>query len=232
MLETPLCKVSVMDAAASDLPWARAEADLVATRTDGTLVPPATDALLAHLATEPHAFHFAGHALFDPSAPFTSHLCLPGGFALAFPEIIGLPFNCTSLVVLSACETGLSDALRRSEEVIGFPAAFLGAGVRSVLSSRWRVDDLATALLMDEFYGKLLRADQPVTVPGALAASQRWLRGASREDLSLRVQGIADRVPYHPGLVEDAHHRIDRLPPSDAPFRHPFYWAGFYATGA
>ncbi len=59
------------------------------------------------------------------------------------------------LVTLSACET----ALGRDAGVagfVGFTQALLMSGARSVCLSLWKVDDTATALLMQRFYGNVL----------------------------------------------------------------------------
>jgi len=59
------------------------------------------------------------------------------------------------LVTLSACETALGrDA--GGEGFVGFSQALLMAGSRSVCLSLWKVDDIATALLMQRFYANLL----------------------------------------------------------------------------
>ncbi len=59
------------------------------------------------------------------------------------------------LVTLSACETALGrDA--GGEGFVGFTQALLMSGARSVCLSLWKVDDTATALLMQRFYANLL----------------------------------------------------------------------------
>jgi CHAT domain-containing protein len=86
------------------------------------------------------------------------------------------------LVTLSACETALGRAAG-GEGFVGFPQALLMSGARSVCLSLWKVDDTATALLMQRFYANLLGArpgrSQPMPKAEALAEAKAWLRGLS-----------------------------------------------------
>jgi CHAT domain-containing protein len=90
-------------------------------------------------------------------------------------EIYGLELD-ARLVVLSACETGLGGGALTSapagDDWVGLTRAFLTAGADNVLASLWRVEDLATARLMERFYADLLSG---ASLPEALAASQRSL---------------------------------------------------------
>ncbi|MBF0261147.1 MAG: CHAT domain-containing protein [Magnetococcales bacterium] len=110
--------------------------------------------------------HIAAHGDFQNINPLFSSLWLASGEKsgagkrergeipsevgrLTAREVAGLPIR-AELVTLSACQTGLGQL--RGSELLGLNRAFLYAGTRSVLSSLWRVDDLATALLMKHFY--------------------------------------------------------------------------------
>ena len=85
------------------------------------------------------------------------------------------------LVTLSACETALGrDA--GGEGFVGFTQALLMSGTRSVCLSLWKVDDTATALLMQRFYANLLGVR-----PGLVAAT------AQGGGLG-RGEGVAARV--------------------------------------
>jgi CHAT domain-containing protein len=82
---------------------------------------------------------------------------------LSAEEIQNLDLSACDLVVLSACETALGSS-RAGEGLMSLRRAFSVAGAASVVSSLWKVDDLATAELMKDFYTNL------------------WEKGMSRSD--------------------------------------------------
>ena len=93
------------------------------------------------------------------------------------------------LVTLSACETALGrDA--GGEGFVGFTQALLMSGTRSVCLSLWKVDDTATALLMQRFYANLLGRRPGLTAPDAQG------RGPPRgEGLAARAAPVGGAGP-------------------------------------
>ncbi len=68
-------------------------------------------------------------------------------------EIAGLDLYNTSLVFLSACESGLGDT--SFDGVLGLQRAFKAAGVQSLILTLWDVSDNAATLFATSFYSRL-----------------------------------------------------------------------------
>jgi CHAT domain-containing protein len=235
-LETPLLRAALSgdEQALSRLPrlpYARWEIDAVAscfglsTRLAG---PEATEERLSRLISSREAgridvLHLATHALIDWTDPQRSALTLSrttsdgnptGGSGSVLDNLvtakeIALTWRLgADLVTLSSCQTG-SGPRGRTGEPLGFLQALLRAGVRSVVASRWKVDDVATALLMARFYANLTGSGSgenggsspgPMTKAEALREARIWLRDLTTAE-------------------------------GRRPFAHPVYWAGFVLFG-
>ncbi len=97
--------------------------------------------------------HIASHAILDSQKPYLSHIQLNDS-ALFLGDIASLHLS-AQLVTLSACQTG-SAAPLSGDELEGFIRGFLMAGGSNILASSWKVDDDATALLMEKFYNGII----------------------------------------------------------------------------
>jgi hypothetical protein len=141
------------------------------------------------------------------------------------------------LVTLSACETALGK-YESGEGFVGFSQALLLSGARSVCLSLWKVDDTATALLMQRFYANLLGQrpglKKPLGKAEALSEAKRWLRELSAEDATKEsaalTQGVArgkGRKPLPLLPAATTHATGTRA----KPYAHPYYWAAFVLVG-
>jgi CHAT domain-containing protein len=91
---------------------------------------------------------------------------------LEVQEIFGLNLAGANLVVLSACETALQlsvsegdkiePRVSEGDEIVGLTRAFLYAGTPAVVTTLWKIDDVATAALMEAFY-RYLREGKTTT---------------------------------------------------------------------
>jgi len=124
------------------------------------------------------ALVFAGanrHAEADPGAD---------DGILTAEEIATLDLSTVDWAVLSACDTGVGD-IRAGEGVFGLRRAFRIAGVRTLVSSLWAVEDRAATEWMDAVYRARAGSGSPAAA----------LRAASVETIrKLRSEGL----PPHP----------------------------------
>jgi CHAT domain-containing protein len=114
----------------------------------------------------------------------------------------------TSLVTLSACETGQSFSASGTdlveEDRIGLIEAFLHAGSNSVLATLWPISDQPTTEFMKRFYFQLREKE---TSADALAITQKAV---------LRSEAAV------PASAQNL---------KSIPLSHPRYWAPFILVG-
>jgi CHAT domain-containing protein len=117
--------------------------------------------------------HLACHGHFRVDSPLFSSMELADG-SLNVYELERLK-RAPNLIVLSACELAISDT-RPGDELLGFAAALIGMGSRTVIASVVPVPDAATKRLMAALHRQLAIGSSPAV---ALAKAQAGLR--SRE---------------------------------------------------
>lgn len=148
-----------------DLPGAQKEAVEIARLRPGSTVllrAEATKTAAKKLAGNFAYLHFASHGKFDPVDPLHSGIYLANdkeagtNGTLTVDELYSLDLN-ADLVTLSACETGLG-RIDNGDDLVGLTRGFFYAGVSSIISSLWEVDDKATYMMMTRFYGELDKA--------------------------------------------------------------------------
>jgi CHAT domain-containing protein/tetratricopeptide (TPR) repeat protein len=219
----------------SDLPYAALEGALVAScfgsrRADVLAGPAATAAAMLERISEtrPSHLHLACHGDYGWADPGLSRLHLAQGtLAIADVEGVVASGGVTS-VMLSACESGVSELGSTMEEYLGWPTAFAQAGVATVISTLWRIPDTSATLLTAEFYRRHLAGATPAE---ALRQAQCWLRDADRDTLLLwlseRGQELQDQL-----AVELLREELrEDWSPAERPFADPADWAAFIVTG-
>lgn len=129
--------------------------------------------------------HFATHGIVDLDFPSMSGLVLsaynvsgePQYAYLQQQDIEALSLD-SSLVVLSACDTEVGKLLNGGG-MLGLGRSFVNAGAKQVLSTLWKIDDLATTKLMQVFYQEYLGGGLPVAeslniAKAKLSSNPRW----------------------------------------------------------
>lgn len=146
------------------LPFSKEEAKRISryfnpNSVDQFLKEEATETLLKTLPLDQYKIiHLACHGLFDEMFPLRSALVFSykdndEDGLLKVSEIYQLKLN-AEMVVLSACQTGRGK-IEGYEGVLGIPRIFFYVGARSLVSTLWQVNDRASALFMEYFYGFL-----------------------------------------------------------------------------
>lgn len=213
--------------AKKDLPGARTEAEEVARIFKGKALigAQAHETAVREAMRGADLLHFAVHGI-RPDAKSPAYLALAPDSGtdgnLQADELATEQLE-AALVVLSVCNSarGLPN---QGDEIVGvIDRAFLRAGARSVVASRWPVHDAASVLFMRQFYGGL-RAGRPVLRAfhdAQLALRRKQARPAQLGPLLARLDGqrvrgykLADKKPL----------------PND--FAHPYFWAAFSLRGA
>ncbi len=167
----------------TSLPFAEKEVgeiNEVMTDVDAYIRKGATETLGKKRFSDYRIIHLACHGKFKGDSPLSSALYLTGDQEndglLMVNELFGLDLENASLVVLSACETGLSQIMR-GDELIGLSRGFIYAGTPSLVVTLWEVADDSTALFMIKFYENL---KEGMDKPTALRKAQLSLKSMEK----------------------------------------------------
>lgn len=184
--------------------------------------------LVLKVASEYECFHFSGHAEYIFENPLDSYLMLSEESEdnLTLRLILSdMHLPKADLVTLSACCTGVVDAFQITDEYLGLPTGFLLAGAKAVVSSLWKVNSIATAFLLDEFYRQL---EQTSNKAVALQNAQKWLKEASASELREQVNrwDLSKLDAKERFRLQAVLHGLEGFP-----FENPYYWAAFTLTG-
>ena len=153
--------------------------------------------------------HFATHGFFHDKHPELSGIALamvdPNGVetngVMSLPDIYSLDLS-AQLIVLSACQTALGKDLK-GEGLVGLTHSFMSAGANTVVASLWKVDDRATAVLMDHFYAAMLQ--EGMSPAAALRSAQLKLKQDPRWSAPYFWAGFVLQGEYTNHIVVDRH---------------------------
>lgn len=146
-------RVTVLSHTADNLPNAAEEAAAVVRVWGADLVPDngATREAGLRALVDSDVVHFACHGYYRADNPLQSAIRLVDN-DLRAADLMNQHTG-VELLVLSACETGVATALP-GDEAVGLAAAFLRAGVRTLIVSLWPVEDESTSVLMRAFHSR------------------------------------------------------------------------------
>lgn len=105
--------------------------------------------------------HISAHACCDYENSRNSYVLLTDTRKLFLNEISNKKLN-YKLAVLNACETAKGD-IEMGEGVINFSRHLYLAGIKSTITTLWKVDDEATANTIEFFYKELQKGKSAVT---------------------------------------------------------------------
>jgi CHAT domain-containing protein len=191
------------------LPWTADEARVVGAFGARATVRLRGEASASYLERTPldgfAIIHFATHAIVDEDYPMRSALVLaPGNGASGFvgPGDLAALHTNADLVVLSACRTARGMIIG-GEGVRGLIAPILASGARSVLATRWRLNDRDAVPLVYAIYQ-------------GLAAGLSVSEAVRRAELAAFTRGAPEREWAAFILVGDPLVRIAlREPPAE-----------------
>lgn len=119
----------------------------------------ATEAIFKAEGGNYGVLHFATHGILNHKYPLYSSLVLLGDDTedglLHTYELYNMKLN-AELVALSACNTGVG-TIQKGEGAMSVARGFSYAGCPNIAMTLWPVSDQATQILMENFYGNLMR---------------------------------------------------------------------------
>ncbi|MEL6605317.1 MAG: CHAT domain-containing protein [Cyanobacteria bacterium J06614_10] len=162
------------------LPAARQEVDRVMSAMGNTTIlldQAFTPAETLAIAQENRIVHLATHAKFLPGQPEASFILFGDGSTVNLREVGEWTLPNVELLVLSACQTATT-AEGDGKEILGLGFQVNRTGAGSAIASLWAVDDVSTAVLMNQFYQALsageTKAEALQTAQQALSETDRF----------------------------------------------------------
>ena len=176
-------------------------------------------------------FHFSCHGYANFNEPLTSGLVMANNIPLTLGDLFELRLKGARLALLSACETGMTDA-KLPDEVVSLSSGLLQAGVAGVIAPLWRVHELSTLILMARYYD--LWREEGLTPFEALRQAQIWVRDSTNKEKADYFKRFlpefgASKTPS--ASADSLYGDLGWRKLNDRDFAHPYYWAAFGYTG-
>ena len=213
--------------------------------------------VLEHLERDNYKMlHFTGHGSHNREHPEKSYIYLGGSDdedknknknqqltekeKLTAEDVSKVNLSNYLLIILSACETGLTGKQNLDYEYVGLSSSFLQSGANSVINSCWVVDEVANAWLIIRFYQLYLQGERIVE---AMLQAQLWLSSCGDDELVIWLQELQDKLDGNYNvrqLISDQIKKIKKdLAQKDSAkiksniprYSHPYYWASFTVSG-
>lgn len=157
--------------------------------------------LTCHSETRRHSY--ASYLKFDDDCVFAKEIIRRRG-----------QLDNTDLVILSSCESGVGDG-RVPDESMGLMTSFLIAGSPLVLATLWKVNDLVSALMVQEVITNIVIEKKSPSA--SLDSAMR----------SIRSMKVAEIKRIYPESVQD----LSGFDDNDVPFEHPVFWSPYVLVG-
>ncbi len=182
------------------------------------------------LALNYNICNFYGYAT-DNVNPSMSQILLTGEDKITLNEICTKPLKRYNLFTLCACEIA-PNKQNITTEYAGLTSGLLSQGVTNVVSSLWRVESTANALITIEFYRRLQSDKTPVV---ALKEAVEWLRELTAGELTKWYESLLNQLPPE-GVRMKAQlatqlYRTSQMEADTKLYNHPYYWAAFVIGG-
>lgn len=169
----PAKRLLVVGNPTGDLPGAESEAKAIASVFPDTrllLGKAATRDEFIRLAGRHDRIHIAAHAKFFADRPLDSAILFSPSREdkgmLTVRDLYRMRFD-AELVVLSACDTGIS-RIHSGDELVGLIRGFLYGGARSIVATLWEIEDESAAAFALHFYRNLASMDKASALRAAV----------------------------------------------------------------
>ncbi|MEM1281117.1 MAG: CHAT domain-containing protein, partial [Cyanobacteria bacterium P01_H01_bin.152] len=100
--------------------------------------------------------------------------------------------------------------------------------VGGVISTLWKVESAATAILMVQVYREL---QQGKSLSTALEKARTFLRTATQADLIQWLDWAIPKLPRSLSLILESERKLIRMMTTEQPYSHPYFWAAFTLSG-